>query len=75
MTFQPTKAGAFVREALAAAAIEIAHGPDRFTIRGWYDGWKIYDRGEEIVTIHGPQLCLAGRLLWMLREDDPPHAA
>jgi hypothetical protein len=43
--------------------------PERYDLRQWFDGWKIYDRGDLIATFHGPQLDLAGKLLRLLRED------
>ncbi|MFN3582932.1 hypothetical protein [Phenylobacterium sp.] len=54
--------------------------PDRYELWSWADGYAIYDCGALVVTIHGPNLDLAGRLLRRLNEDEggptePPAAA
>lgn len=41
----------------------------RYDLHAFIDGWKIYDRGECIVTVHGPNLRLAGSILRMLQEE------
>lgn len=42
---------------------------ERFDLRGWADGYAIYDGGDLIVTIHGPQYALASRIFHALRDD------
>lgn len=60
--------GAFVRELLGPRAIPTPP-TERYELRTWADGYRIFDRGELIASFHGPQLDLAWRLLKALRAD------
>jgi hypothetical protein len=58
-----------------AEVVDCTEPPPRFDIRGHFDGWQIFDRGELIVTVRGPRFEFASKILRQLREDaerDPP---
>lgn len=57
--------GAFIRELLEARR---SPAP-RYDLRTWAHGYAIYENGDVVATIHGPQFDLAARLLRLLRED------
>lgn len=70
---------AFVRELLVdeyvdpvrsmlLASVELIEG-ERYELRSWVDGYRIYDRGEVICVFHGPQFDLASKVLRMLRDE------
>lgn len=42
---------------------------ERYDLRGWANGYAIYDNGDLICTFHGPQWDLASATLRRLRED------
>lgn len=63
--------GCFIRELMARRAQPPAEPVpvERYTLRGWADGYVIYDGWEMIAAFHGPSLALASRLLRMLKAD------
>jgi hypothetical protein len=58
------------------AAILSAHGwteeepqpEERYQLRGWVGGYRVTDRGEVIVTVHGPNFALASKIYRDLRD-------
>lgn len=58
---------AHVRGALRAS-VELIEG-ERYELRSWVDGYRIYDRGEVICVFHGPQFDLASKVLLMLKDE------
>jgi hypothetical protein len=42
---------------------------ERYQLRGWAGGYRIYDHGELICTFHGPQFDLAAKTLRRLKDE------
>jgi hypothetical protein len=62
-------------EEAPSITLDCTEPPPRFDIRGYVDGWQIFDRGELIVTVRGPRFEFASKILRQLREDaerEPP---